>query len=537
MKKSFYSKLIALGSIILLPMSCINNDDLLNNPNSIPESGIVPPTLILNRITSHLVMPEEFFFDQAHRQNQYFVSNYSYYWGTNFYNWTNSKDQYSLLLYANRLEEQNEKSTNANDKAYYAALSKFFKAYSFIWLSQRVGDIPMKEAGDSKNLRPKYDTQEEVYVHSLQLLEEANELLNNLPVEIQNRVADASGDIFHLTYLQWQKVINSFHLRTLISLSKRADDTPELKVKETFAKIINNPQDYPLQSSNKDNMSYVFNQDHNPNPIFRKRAYTYGANISKTILDLTTSSLDPRTYAFATPAPAKYNTEGLDVADFKAYVGVSTNTGQAEIFATTDTEGIATNDRGPYSYMNYKRYLSSQDGSNSEPYTVIGYSELCFNIAEAINRGWISGDANQWYLNGIKESLELFGLKDGQSFSIGDRTGGDLGEVNINVDQFLNHKNVAYKGNNSQGLEQIIQQKYIAFFCNSGFEAFYNWRRTGFPKFEEGGVGIGTATNKIPLRWMYPQGEITYNSENYLQAIQRQYNGSDGTFDKMWLIK
>lgn len=537
MKKSFYYRLIALGSIVLLPMSCINNDDLLNNPNSIPESGIVPPGLILNNLTSHLVLPDEFFFDQAHRQNQYFVSNYSYYWGTNFYNWSNTRDQYRLLLYANKLEDQNKNTTNPINKAYYSALAKFFKAYSFIWLSQRVGDIPMHEAGDSNNLRPKYDSQQEVYRHSLELLEEANELLASIPEASKYSIADASGDIFNLTYIQWQKVINSFHLRTLMSLSKRAEDTPELKIKETFAKIVNNPQDYPIQQSNRDNLSYVFNQDHNPNPIFRKRSYTYGANISKTILDLTTSTLDPRTYAFATPAPAKYNTEGLDIADFRAYVGVSTNTAQAEIFQTTDTEGSAANDRGPYSYINYKRYLSSQDGSTAEPYTVIGYSELCFNIAEAINRGWISGDANEWYSKGIRQSLELFGLRDGQKFPIGDRSGGDLGEVTINIDQFINHKNVVYKGNNEQGLEQILQQKYVAFFCNSGYEAFYNWRRTGYPTFEQDGVGIGTATNRIPLRWTYPQGEITYNSANYLEAVQSQYGGSDNTFEKMWLIK
>ena len=33
-------------------------------------------------------------------------------------------------------------------------------------------------------------------------------------------------------------------------------------------------------------------------------------------------------------------------------------------------------------------------------------------------------------------------------------------------------------GNTAAGLTQILTQKYVAFFQNSGLEAFYNQRRT-----------------------------------------------------------
>jgi hypothetical protein len=86
-------------------------------------------------------------------------------------------------------------------------------------------------------------------------------------------------------------------------------------------------------------------------------------------------------------------------------------------------------------------------------------------------------------------------------------------------------------------LTQILTQKYVAFFMNSGFESFYNWRRTGVPAFSQGGAGIGTPNNQIPLRWQYPQDEITYNADNYKSAISSQYNGTDDVNAKMWLIK
>jgi len=72
---------------------------------------------------------------------------------------------------------------------------------------------------------------------------------------------------------------------------------------------------------------------------------------------------------------------------------------------------------------------------------------------------------------------------------------------------------------------------------NSGYESFYQWRRTGIPAFGQGGAGVGTPGNTIPLRWQYPLSEINYNSSNYQAAIQSQYGGADDLNAKMWLIK
>ena len=49
-------------------------------------------------------------------------------------------------------------------------------------------------------------------------------------------------------------------LKVLISLSKRADDTPELKVKETFAKIV---EEGNLFQSNEDNLQVIYSDKQN----------------------------------------------------------------------------------------------------------------------------------------------------------------------------------------------------------------------------------------------------------------------------------
>jgi hypothetical protein len=105
------------------------------------------------------------------------------------------------------------------------------------------------------------------------------------------------------------------------------------------------------------------------------------------------------------------------------------------------------------------------------------------------------------------------------------------------VTNFLNNPNVVYAGNNNAGLAQILQQKYVAFWQNSGWEAYYNWRRTGIPAFSQGGAGIGTPTNAIPLRWQYPTDESTYNTTNWQNAVTSQYGGTDAVTGTMWLIK
>ncbi|HSQ48021.1 MAG TPA: SusD/RagB family nutrient-binding outer membrane lipoprotein, partial [Lutibacter sp.] len=171
-------------------------------------------------------------------------------------------------------------------------------------------------------------------------------------------------------------------------------------------------------------------------------------------------------------------------------------------------------DAGKYSYPNEARYYSNFEG---EPYIQIGYAEQEFIIAEAINRGWTAGNAETHYINGIKGSMEFYGV------------------AQAKIDAFLLNANIVYKGNNSNGLNQILTQKYIAFFNNSGLEAYFNYRRTGVPTFD-----IGPANNngsKIPKRWKYPQSEFENNAANVNAALSTQYGGSDDINEVMWILK
>jgi hypothetical protein len=536
-----FALLLTMG---MVSITGCQKGDLINNPNVAGSSSIVPLSLLLNHLTATLIRSDEQPFGYTAVANQYIVANYSYYRGTNTYNLGNSADSYDILKYALKLEQQATAQLGNQTNKYYA-LGEFFKAYSGVWLSQRVGDIPFSQAGDPSNLTPKYDTQHDVYKTALAQLETANTLIGALVTanpSLANTAIDASnGDIFSLTYQQWQKVINTYRLRILISLSKRATDNTDLQIPQQFSAILGNPTKYPIMTANSDNLIYRFNAVNRYSTFsLGLNPYNNFANPGSTYINIETATSDPRLFATSTPAPLQIS-GGKAISDFSAYVGSDMNQAQPAL--------LTNSNNGVYSFSNYTRYYVSATGANAEPFVFIGYSEMCFNIAEGINRGWATGSAATWYNNGINASLALFGLTNGQSLTVtfpisssevsinpkGLKQGDTWGTATVDIPTFMSK--VTYAGDNAAGLTQILTQKYISMLNNSGWEAFYNFRRTGVPAFTQGGSGIGTPNNLIPRRWQYPVSEGAYNAANNKAALASQFGGTDDLTKDTWLTK
>jgi len=393
-------------------------------------------------------------------------------------------------------------------------------------MTQRVGDLPLSEALQGlENPAPTYNSQKEIYVQVLNWLDEANDDLAQL---IAASDISLGGDFyFDNDLVKWQKAVNTFKLRVLISLSKKEADT-DLNIKSRFKAVLDNPAQFPIMTTNLDNMEYVFNGTSNlytTNP--GNRGFDKGRyNMAATLLGLMSSLKDPRTYVVANPAKKKISS-GMDPKDFNAYVGAPSGE------SLDDMTFKAGN--GEYSYANQKRYYTTFTGP--EATIQIGYPELCFTIAEAINRGWATGDAADYYKKGITASMRLSGIEDGNTLEITEPDADQvLATVTVSVTDYLNQAAVVYAGNNAAGLEQIIKQKYLAFFQNSGQEAYFNYRRTGFPTFDKG-PGTGNGGN-IPVRWLYPLSEATNNTANYKAALQNQFGAEvDDLDDELWIDK
>jgi hypothetical protein len=499
---NFKKGLTFLITLVVLA-SCTPFEDLSNDPN---KATSIPPSMLLSGVLSVVNnVDDEGPWSDAQRDNQFWVLSFDYY-GDQDYNWGAINNyRYNTLANVAAMEKEAQGLDNVNK---YEALAKFFRAYFYDYMAKRVGDIPLSESlkadSEASITKPKYDSQKDVYTFILDLLEDANDQITTAKAEVGT--SQVLGDFFFNGDLdKWQRTINSFHLRVLINLSKK---NSELGIASKFNMIISNPSKYPLLRGLEDNMIRSFGDEQGNRYELNPSNYGFNRNrniMGATYLNLLKNNNDPRIYIVADPAAFYYDPN--DPKNLNAYVAANTGDDQGQM--QTDS------DAGKYSYPSESRYYSNFQG---ESYIQIGYSEQEFTIAEAINRGWVSGgNAASHYLNGIKASMQFYGV------------------AQDDMDSFLLKPNNIYKGNNTTGLNQILTQKYIAFFNNSGRESYFNYRRTGVPTFD-----IGPANNnggKIPLRWRYPVSEFENNSSNVKAALSSQFGGSDDINAEMWLIK
>ena len=512
-------------AIALIASSCTKTfEKYAVNPN---QPTAVPAYLLLRQIeNSVMVFPG----GDEDKFSQYTLSTYTYY-GTNTY-WTGSANlDYTILNNVKAMETEALKTSSSNP---YTALAKFFKAYLFIDMTMKVGDIPMSDA--LKGLAsptPKYDTQKQVFIQSLQLLEDAN---TELAALIASSNTSLLGDFYFLERItnakdpltalkQWQKVVNTFKLRVLINLSKKSADA-DLNIKQKFADVYNNPAKYPIMGDLTDNWEYQYNSTLNYYPN-NKGNYGNDATrlcVAATWLNTLASLNDLRAMKVADPA------RGLGFPDtsYQSFVGGGNGEDMSTLGGKINAFLISPIGR--------KRYYDTYTGENT---FLVGYPEMCLNIAEAINRGWIAGSANTWYQQGVKAMFAFYGVADGAntvSFLRGTAPGDYVSyNVNFSYANYFSQPSVAYAGDNANGLNQILTQRCLSLARNSGLEGYYQWRRTGVPTFSTG-PGVGNS-NVIPLRYQYPSSELATNAANNAAAVTSQYGGKDDINAKMWLIQ
>jgi len=499
--------------------------DLNANPNK-PVS--VQASLLFNSVLNSMLDAPG---GQIDRTDQYQVQNNSYF-GNNQYNFGSGDNYYAVLTNVVNME-QNALNSGAAAVNPYEALGKFFRAYFFAKMSLEMGDIPMTQAlQGSAMLTPVYDPQKTVFQRALLLLDSANTDLTKL---IAKNDQTLSGDMYFSNSLAaWQRAVNTYRLRLLIHLSKKAATDADLNVAQQFAAIVGNPAQYPVMRSVADNIQYTWLNPTNQYPA-NPGQFANGAlnNSTSTYVGLLTSLKDPRVFVTTDPAPGIVAAGGSPTA-FSSFQGGDPG---ADIGVLASQNG-----GGILSYINRWRYFSTYTG---EPTPIIGYTEMCFNIAEAINRGWITsgplGTAEAYYTAGIQASMTFYGIPNTGTMTVYSLPSGvpikgpfTTSTISVDYNTYYNQPLVKYAGNNATGLAQILQQKYIAFYLNSGLEPYFNWRRTGVPVFT---TGVGTGNNgKIALRYKYFVADQSSNTQNYNAAIS-QYNNVDDINGQMWLLK
>ena len=122
-------------------------------------------------------------------------------------------------------------------------------------------------------------------------------------------------------------------------------------------------------------------------------------------------------------------------------------------------------------------------------------SEVQFILAEAAQRGFISGDAETYYNEGIRASMAYWGV---------------AAEA---IDPYLAQPEVAYDGT----LELLMIQKTLALW-NVDYQGWFDYRRTGVPALEAGPDNLNQ--DRYPVRFLYPDSEQAENEENFNRAVE-----------------
>jgi Starch-binding associating with outer membrane len=350
------------------------------------------------------------------------------------------------------------------------AVAKILKAYYFWNITDRWGDVPYSEAlKGSANFTPEYDTQESIYNALFLLLDEANAMITagTIPSDIM-----FAGDM-----TKWKRFGNTIHMLMALRLSER--NTAD-KAKNEFVKAMN----AGIMTANTDNFVFKHLADAN------NQNYWYGQVVNQNrewwaLTETLVNYMDP----IADPRLAVYGKKN----NMNVYKGLE--------FGTTtgipNTTGVSL--MGPAIYA-----------QNASIYLVT-YAQALFAKAEAAKRGWIAG--------GDVEAKINYDLAIEQSFR--QWTGGTTG-----LAAYMLTAPVAYSP--ATALRQIGMQRYVHLFMH-GYEAWAEWRRTGFP--DNLVTPLGRA---VPGRLGYPDNEAFNNASNYQDAISRQFGGSNSQNGKVW---
>lgn len=365
------------------------------------------------------------------------------------------------------------------DPAYVNALAQLEIWMCSEWarMAQIYGDIPYFEAGKGESVP--FTPEQEMYYDLFDRLDAAVKAINS---DDTSQFAYGANDLlFGSDAEKWKRFGNSIRLR----LAMRLSNIDPAKARAEAAAAI----DLGVMNSNND-VAQI--------PIWGDGGFYDYLNVISNIYvnirvsETFTNYLYSET-GFEDPRASKWLAydESSPLADSGEFRGVTNGLDivpeDAVQFATMKTESFGGE---------YPGFVG--DGGSIGLYMpIMFYSEVLFLQAEAALRGWIPGDANALYLEGIQASMNIVGVDEGEASTYTAAV-------------------PALTGSNEASLKQLITQKYIANFPN-GSEAWADFRRTDYPDITLPADGVSGSASVTPDTWVkrvrYPDAAHNFESE------------------------
>lgn len=368
----------------------------------------------------------------------------------------------------------------------YHAVAATLQAYIVGILTDSFGDVPFSEAlmAEEGLSQPRFDTQEEIYNKLIADLEEAN--------TIYAGEGDMEGNdiLYDNDKESWRRFNNSLLMRLTLRLSKRS----EFNSYEKLQAIINNPDQYPIFSSNEEAaLLTVTGLPPYDYAWGRRQDYVNFQAMSEFFVDMLNELEDPRRPLFMNQASRLVDGE-IEQIGYKGIPSAhsgdesqfdfspSTPNGDLMVYTTLGTEIIEV---------------------------IMSYAEVEFIKAEvALHFGDMEA-AKTAYEKAVTAAITQW--KNSEM-----------------PEDYFENEEAAFNGT----MEQLMNQKYLGLFFND-YQQWFEYRRTGYPELPT--TEYMWHDGVMPTRFMYHNNVRRFNPENYREAAERI--GGDDVMTKVWWEK
>jgi hypothetical protein len=290
---------------------------------------------------------------------------------------------------------------NAKDQR-YEAIANIWQCYDIACLTNLYGDVPYSETIlDEPPIAPKYDKQEDIYENITDLLLSAGEMINSNDPPVNSE----TDLIFGGDMLKWKKFANTLLIRYAMYMS----DANNEKALFLLNKIVSDPANYPIMESNEDNALFHHDPIYRPASTYKlSKAKIEEAPFSNIFVERLISLKDPRLPVYARPVKNIHSDPACNV--LPSNPGVEKYAGHIYGITTDNAHAVLWNN-GP-SYASFLGdYFRTEDDkgqatieSATVPTAIALYSEMLFFLAEAVEKGWIPGSAQEYYNAGVLAS-------------------------------------------------------------------------------------------------------------------------------------
>lgn len=485
-------KSITLFISIILISSCEQYEEFNENPNEptdVPTSVLMPSAIrqAMNTMTNESFLLGNNIAQLTAKTLRTEVD--TYFWNAFPTVW---EGLYESLTDINVIEEKSVEAENNLQEGAAVVL----KSWVFATLTNAYGDIPYFDAikGAEDNFTPEYNEQSEIYADILSELERASGLLLSGSGSIDGDIM-LNGDPE-----LWLRFANSLRLRLLMLAGNQLPDAGT-----QFQQIVSSGD---IISSNEQNATLTYlGAFPNEFPLIPLKTGDFDAvALSASAFNVMSAYNDPRLSRYARPDNDDY--------DNPTFSGAENGAGSCD---------KAGSRLGPQYYDYPEQTTASQLGLEQAEGIAITYAEVEFLLAEAVAKGWITGDIETHYRNGIEASMDYYQV-DYATFGYAD------------FNDFYTNSGVDYNV-----VTDIWEQKWLSLYF-TGLQPYFEVRRW----YHESGMNfdgipfLNAACDNLnddvlPMRFLYPGEEQSLNARNYEAVVEKIGGNTINT--SIWLVE